>query len=256
MRDKTMEAQVQEDGWLASVIGHPVHRVSLGGGTQSIDLERHLRAIDSEGKPVMHYLRLDPSAIQLVRDLGRLGFYVVDTCVTFALDSAAVKAGEPAPGIARISDFVEPEVEEVLDLAEHGFRYSRFHLDPGLARETANRVKREWIKSYTLKRRGDALLVARAEGRVAGFLAALRSTVKGQRCAVIDLVAVASAFQGKGVGRALMQAFVQRYRSDVAQLRVGTQAANIPAMRLYERAGFLMDASEFVLHRHSVRPGN
>jgi hypothetical protein len=44
-------------------------------------------------------------------------------------------------------------------------------------------------------------------------------------------------------------AFVEHYRGRGALL-VGTQVANIPSVRLYERMGFSLSSSQYVLHLH------
>jgi len=51
-----------------------------------------------------------------------------------------------------------------LDIAESAFVYSRFHLDPLVPKELANRVKREWIANYVRRQRGERLLVAEVDG--------------------------------------------------------------------------------------------
>jgi ribosomal protein S18 acetylase RimI-like enzyme len=137
-----------------------------------------------------------------------------------------------------------------VEIAGTCFRYSRFHLDPRVPREIADRIKREWIRNYATKRRGERLLVASLEGRPAGFLAVLASESGGQRIRTIDLVGVAAWAQRRGVGRALVEAFIAASRGVCDVMQVGTQAANIPSMRLYETTGFCMSRSQYVLHGH------
>jgi ribosomal protein S18 acetylase RimI-like enzyme len=79
-----------------------------------------------------------------------------------------------------------------------------------------------------------------------GFLAALVS----ERNAVIDLVGVDKQYQRRRVGAALTQAFIDHYRPSASSLQVGTQVANVPSMRLYERLGFSISKTQYVLHLH------
>jgi len=67
---------------------------------------------------------------------------------------------------------------------------------------------------------------------------------------VIDLVAVAPDAQGRGVGTALVTAFVREASPNSDVLRVGTQIANVPSLRLYTRLGFRIAGSAFVMHLH------
>jgi len=47
-----------------------------------------------------------------------------------------------------------------------------------------------------------------------------------------------------------MSWFIQDSEKGYTTLRVGTQVANIPSTRLYEKAGFRLRASHYVLHAH------
>ena len=64
----------------------------------------------------------------------------------------------------------------------------------------------------------------------------------------IELLIAARAIQG--VGAALVSAFVQRHGPLATELRTGTQIANVPSLRLYERLGFSISSASYVLHLH------
>src|SRR5207253_8995893 len=117
-------------------------------------------------------------------------------------------------------------------------------------------IKREWISSYTQRRRGEALLVATVDDQPVGFLAVLQSGPELQRSYVIDLIGVGPRFQGHGVGTALVRAFISRYGPRALQLVVGTQAANIESLGMYQKCGFRVNRTAFVLHMHitNVQP--
>jgi len=171
------------------------------------------------------------------------GFGVVDVNVTLA------RSGEDAPPASssvRATDAAD--AARVLDIAGSCFRYSRFHLDPLVENELAHRVKREWARSYVEGRRGLELLVAEFGGEVAGFLAVLETPDSR----MIDLIGVAPNAQRAGVGAALVTSFVARHASSARELRVGTQIANAPSLRLYARHGFVPVATAYVLHRHDA----
>jgi ribosomal protein S18 acetylase RimI-like enzyme len=115
-------------------------------------------------------------------------------------------------------------------------------------------VKREWVASYFEGRRGDRLFVARVAGRIAGFLAAVMTQHDGRPAAAIDLVGVAADHQRAGVGRALVRRFAAHY-AGCEHVIVGTQAANVPSIRMYEGLGFRAVRSAYVLHRHAGPAG-
>ncbi len=190
------------------------------------------------------YAKVPTHAVAALSSLERVGFSVVDTAITLEHVSPANGTRE---GNVETALATAEHRADVLRIAETAFKYSRFHLDPRCSDIVANRIKRDWIQNYCDGKRGDTLSVALLVGRAIGFLAAI---VTPEVCA-IDLVATDSAHQGKGAGRALTMAFVDRYKSSGKRLIVGTQAANIPSIRLYESCGFRFAHAEFIAHLHN-----
>ena len=214
----------REDPWLAGVLGRPVYDVDGEPGDE----------------PGFHYAKVDVEDVARVHALSARGFYTVDVNVTLAHERSTAGGGGDV-------EVARPEHHgALLDVAGSCFRYSRFHLDPQLPDELADAVKREWVRSYVEGTRGLELLAAVDEGAPAGFLAVLERD--GAR--VIDLIGVAPSAQGRGVGKALVQAFVSRHSAPGRELLVGTQAANVPSLRLYAALGFSIRSSAYVLHRH------
>jgi GNAT superfamily N-acetyltransferase len=235
------------DRWLSSVLGYNVIKVTLPlngmpGGINNQMLKR------SEGGKCLLYTKVPVFEIDTVRDLTRLGFYVVDVNVTFECVPARTDVLH-GPDVHIC--LVTPEHEAaVLDIAQNCFRFSRFHLDPKIEPQLANAVKREWIANYIRRQRGEKLLVALVNGQPAGFLAVLLVEGKGSIVGVIDLIGVSVDYQRHGVGQALINAFLEDMAGRVSLVNVGTQAANIPSMRLYAKCGFLVSSASHVLHAH------
>jgi ribosomal protein S18 acetylase RimI-like enzyme len=145
------------------------------------------------------------------------------------------------------------DYDRVVEIAGSAFRYSRFHLDPLIRRDVANGIKRGWMQSYRDGSRGAGCLVATESAgkseRVVGFLGILELR-REHTVQVIDLIAVDGSAQGRGVGRALVERFVFAAAARAAEVEVGTQAANVPSVRLYEACGFKLASAEYVLHAH------
>lgn len=240
-----LNVELREDAWLAGLFGHPVFRVEPGAGGGP--------ASDGRG-PAFYYTKVNTDRVDLVRALGEAGFYVVDVNVTFGIETCSLAAG----AAARTSDVHEVSADErdaVLDIAGSCFRFSRFHLDPAVPIVLADRIKREWIRSYVQGRRGCGLFTTLRDSKPAGFLAVLASESGGRRVRTIDLIGVAPVFQRRGVGRELVEYFIDHYRGECDLLTVGTQAANLPSLRLYETAGFSVIGTQYVLHRRLPGPG-
>jgi ribosomal protein S18 acetylase RimI-like enzyme len=241
---------IRDDRWLANLLGHEAFRVVPGDPAGDDALTRHAGARDR----AFYYAKVDAPRIDLVERLAALGFVLVET--NLALErvpaASAPVAGARAPGVI-VVDLDERMHAAVLDIAGSAFRYSRFHADPRIPHGVAHLIKREWIGSYVRKERGEALLVALAEERPAGFLAVMTAEVEGRRTAIIDLVAVDQAQQGRGIGRALVRAFVERWGPESERLRVHTQLTNLVSLNLYRRSGFALASAQYVLHRHVAR---
>jgi RimJ/RimL family protein N-acetyltransferase len=87
-----------------------------------------------------------------------------------------------------------------------------------------------------------AVLVAEVEGRVVGRLSLARDQHPAS-AHVADLgLMVAKDWRGRGVGRALLEAAVEWARAaGVRKLELHTFPWNEPAIRLYERFGFVQE---------------
>jgi GNAT superfamily N-acetyltransferase len=249
---------IGEDRWLSEIFGHDVFKIEVEPQPPSAadksprtyhDVLRHA----SERPASTYYTKVNTDEIETVRRLGATGLYVVDVNVTFALSPDSAAARNVAKDATRyeVQEISPEQHEEVLEIAGSCFRYSRFHLDPLVSPSIANRIKRDWIQNYIRKLRGERLWVASVDGRPAGFLAVIGSEAGGTRARTIDLIGVSSAFQRRGVGRALGAFFIGHYRDQCDLLQVGTQAANIPSMRLYEDLGFSIAKTTYVMHMHT-----
>jgi GNAT superfamily N-acetyltransferase len=223
-----LAAGLVEDAWLGAALERPVYALAGDPG--------------AELPSGFVYAKAEAEDVERARRLQAAGFYLVDTNVT--LERAPGAASAPTAA-AEVAEARADQADELLRIAGSCFRYSRFHLDPGFERHEADRVKREWIRSHLDGGRGLELLAASVDGRTAGFLAVLDAG----DARVVDLVGVAPDLQGRGIGHALVAAFVGRHGDRL--LRVGTQVANAPSLRLYAAHGFVPVSARYVFHRHS-----
>lgn len=250
--------EILEDRWLSSVFGHGVFKVEVGdlveGQPQSpahfIEVI-HVHAGRQEA--ALYFSRVDTSRVGVVLQLSSAGFCVVETSVQFGMVNGPHSSLSDPTG-PLVGEILPHQHQEVLEIASSCFRYSRFHLDPWVPDKIANRIKHDWVLNYIRKKRGERLLVASLDGRPVGFLAVLTSVAEGKRVGIIDLMGVSKAFQSQGIGKALVRSFIQEYRDQCDDLLVGTQAANIPSLRLYQSMGFSIVETQYVMHMH-VRDG-
>ena len=244
--------RIEPDTWLAGIFGYPTFKVSRGADpSQRLSPSLSVRTLCESacGQAAFFYAKIPTARVDDVRMLGAAGFTVVDVNVTFEREPAELPDWQAGHG-AIIRDLLPADFGTVCDIAASCFVYSRFHLDPLIPNTLANAVKRAWIESYCHRRRGECLLVAELDGKVVGFNAILATAINEKSVRVIDLIGVDSACQGRGVGRQLVNNFVHSSAGRAAAVRVGTQAANVPSMRLYERCGFNILDTMYVMHAH------
>jgi ribosomal protein S18 acetylase RimI-like enzyme len=239
---------IHRDDWLSAIFGHPVFAVEASDSAPVTSVSAHMT---SQAR-AMYFARVDIERVSRVRELSAIGFAVVDTTLTF--ERAVGREEDAAPGGIAVRSHLPADESALLAVAGSSFRWSRFHLDPAIPRAIADAVKRQWIASYLAGRRGDRLWVATVDDVPVGFNAVLASVEDGRRLAVIDLIATAISHRSRGVARALIGHFFATYAERAEAFRVGTQAANVPSVRLYEDLGFRLFRAAHVLHLH-VRDG-
>ena len=223
---------MREDSWLAERLEMPVLTFEAGDDPAAV-----ARAA-SERAPAFAQAKVACDDVSTAGALQDAGFRVVDVNVSL---SCRTRPGAPGD----VDEAGEADRDAVLDLAERHFTVSRFHRDPAIPDATAGAIKRDWAAAYFDGQRGERLLVTRREGRPIGFLGIL-APAAGVR--VIDIVAVDGAQRGSRAGSALVEALLTSFDGRVD---VGTQIANTGALRFYERLGFLVTDTRYVLHLHA-----
>ena len=99
------------------------------------------------------------------------------------------------------------------------------------------------LKNYErlLSDAGSHFLVAAREGTPVGFINfTVRQTILHQGpSALIDELVVAEEYRGKGVGRQLVQAAIEKCRQiGCCEVEVSTEKANLKARKFYKQCGF------------------
>lgn len=233
---------VQPDAWLSGILDRPAFRVDSVDTPSSDWMFR----LSSEDLFVTAKIGADRAAESgLLQDVG---FRVIDAALTFETSALAVPSADPRVRFARADDRAA-----VGQLAGSAFVFSRFHLDPAIPAWLAHRVKAAWADNFFSGRRGDGMVVAEHAGAVAGFLQLLWHP---DDVLTIDLIAVAPSAARSGLARAMIGFAAANGVGDHRRphgFRVGTQAANVPSVRLYESLGFRLSQAQFVLHHHGRR---
>ena len=239
-----MSEFLKTDAWLTKILERDVYRLIVD--ESSIDGDRFVgceafAALNSAR--AFAYAKTAVDFMPGIRSLIRMGFTLVDTNVLF---SKSIGQPDCEPGNYEIQPAGAAHEDQVAELAHGSFEFSRFHLDPLIPTELANRVKAEWTRSYFRGQRGDQMMVATQDGMVAGFVL-LIDCDDGTR--TIDLIAVDRRHRGQGVAKGMIS-HVEAHADGFTRIRVGTQLANMPSIRLYTQLGFVMDEAHYVFHYH------
>ncbi len=142
-----------------------------------------------------------------------------------------------------LSDLAEKILESLGDFFYDGhYRHDPWP-GPEMARRLWNRVALD-----DLRGQADPALVLwdQKKDRAAG-LATVRIT---GREAVLSILAVATPYQGRGLGHLMLRLGLDRLRGRAARLRVETASYNLPALKVYQRLGLEHIAPLAALHYH------
>lgn len=239
------------DPWLTELLERTVFRATLTPHSASAESTATASGtLYPDGSPLAAlaagtfvYIKLAHAQSSDLHRLEQLGFTIAESTVTLEVHtppwsppagSAPLLLREAAPG----------DCAQVLSIAAAAFTNSRFHRDPLLAPYAA-RVKAAWAENFFRGTRGERMLIAEHGTEVVGFNQLLYPSPDR---AVIDLIAVAPAARGAGVGAALITALATPRCPRTVQ--VGTQAHNTASLRLYEKLGFGLKSAGYTLHYH------
>jgi ribosomal protein S18 acetylase RimI-like enzyme len=197
------------------------------------------------------YFEADPHDLTTVITAERNGFHLVDVRVVLEYVFADRETSvEQMPTVCELA--IQPGRESDLPCLEAiavGIGHlSRYAFDPEFRSGDGERLYREWIKNafYGL---ADVVLVARFanDGDAAVGLIACANANK---IAHIQLAGVHPRHRQKGVGTRLVQAALGWARQQGArEMRVVTQARNVPAQRLYQQMGFFTRSMTLFYHK-------
>lgn len=231
------------DEWLKSIFGYEVYRVAVDDSLASGDGKEMIEDIQ-RCNPVFIYAKTPVNALNQVLFLEDIGFRLVDTNILF---DKAVSENHVFKGNCTVR-FEEPsDKSQVVSLANESFEFSRFHLDPFVSNDLANKVKGQWAGNFFTGDRGDRMIVATINKKVVGFLQILFDKNSNL---VIDLIAVDLNVRNKGIATDMIK-YAEINCSDRERILVGTQIANAASMKLYEKCGFMIAKASYIFHYHN-----
>ncbi len=221
----------------------------------------------AEGIRCLYFLARSDSPIT-IRNAQYHGFNLVDLRLT--LERKVEQASRlPPPGSGAIRPACPHDVPAVQTIARPEHRDTRFFSDPHFPQRLAQELYATWIKLECEGRAQQVFVAApgtNSPGSGTSPESASRATLDGslaspvgyischfdagRRTGQIGLIAVSGEFQGKGLGRALVQRALDWFAAQGAQsVSVVTQGRNIPAQRLYQGCGFASASMQLWFHK-------
>lgn len=190
---------------------------------------------------------MDTGDVAASKHLQDLGFCVIDTNVQLSLTNLADFQFTSSITGYQFREAKESDRPAVEAIAGDAFSQTRFHLDPLISNHVADGLKAKWAGNYFSGERGDGMIVALKDTEVVGFLQYFVS----DRSLTIDLIAVSERHRGKGIGSAMI-ALAGNPKEPLQKMIVGTQISNTRSLRTYERLGFRICSSSYILHYHGA----
>ncbi len=236
---------VTKDNFDSDIFGFPTAKIKLD---DSVDYQLDKEIIRKESQELLHILdkeydyatiRYPASLFNITHGLEDSGFRTVDLTVQLHNPLTLLIPNFRNDITIRIAQ--EKDIPELQDLTQGIFHHSRFFNDPRIAPDMAHKIYREWVKNCVTKKVAYETLVAECEGKICGFIGMKDN-------GHVSLIGVGAGSQGKGIGKQLVYAALEKFIEwGLPEAVIETQATNIPAIRAYQSCGYKMFATYVTL---------
>lgn len=231
------------DEWLSKILKKKCHTLNFIENINLKEIEMNF------AYPVFLTARIPTNDFIHLKLLQELGFYIVDTNIQLIKKNTVTQNIEKKINSEDITITLAQDIDElaIIDIAKNSFRFSRFHNDPKIANEIANKIKSEWVAGFFRGDRGNQMIVAKNESKIIGFLQIINS----KDSFTIDLIGVHKGYQKRGIATRMINfSLNENYKAE--ETFVGTQITNSASIKLYQRLNFNIYDSKYILHYHNT----
>jgi dTDP-4-amino-4,6-dideoxy-D-galactose acyltransferase len=195
------------------------------------------------------YLLANPQP-PTIAEAERAGFGLMDVRIELAAPSAAL-VDAPGGEEQACREFRPADLASLRDLARSAHRDSRFFADGRIPPARAAELFVRWLERDCVPSSSRWAGVVDVGGAATGYVTA---TIDSDQVGRIGLLAVGEGARGRGLAQSLLRGAGRWFRDRrVAEVRVVTQGRNVPAQRVYQRAGFRTAALQLWYHRWFTR---
>lgn len=174
---------------------------------------------------------------QIFNSLTDAGYYFINTLLTFFLkDKQDINFKKPSKKFS-IREARKEDADEVAELAEKSFHYSRFHMDPFLDNKKADLLLKTSARNSILRNFVDVMFVAEVNDKIVGYYSAKKQFIKSfNRTFGISVIsAVDSNYHGMGIFTQLDNFILNWYAQNCDFTEVGTYLGNYPVHKTWIR---------------------
>ena len=227
-----------EDTWLSEILKVKAYEI-----TTSIEKKEDFILPKSS----FFQLKIMTSDTEKFFVMQSLGFRVIDCNIYLT------KKNIPVQILKKVNDdevrWADKDDEDsVRCVARQSFQQNRFHRDFKIPNDIADSIKEKWAGNYFSGSRGDHMVVAEKNSKIVAFLL----LVSNQKASLsIDLIAVLPEYQGMGIATKMIAFSLNNFNSSITEISVGTSIGNQSAISLYQKLGFKMVSSKYILHLHT-----
>ena len=180
------------------------------------------------------------------------GFELMDVGVTFAQRVAPGTREAASHSDLQVALSTDRDIEAIArDMVLEPWA-SRYEADPEYAPERVRELRSRWLSNLH-RGRAQAFFVGTMDGQPAGYVTCHIDGRTG--IGDIELVGTMPAFRGRRVASRVMEHALWWFGTRTNLVTVRTQATNIGAATLYERAGFTLSSSDLTF-RAAIRPSH
>lgn len=236
--------------WDSEFFGFRIAQATENRLTSS-NVEQILEWCGTKGIDCLYFLADadDPATVRLAEDHH---FLLVDLRVTLERTLDRVPRAELAGGDFVVRQATPEDIPALGAIARESHLDSRFFYDPGFPRYRCEALYETWI-GKSCQDYADLVLVADIQGASAGYVSCHKGIQGNGR---IGLMAVRREFQGRGMGRALIQEALAWFAArSIMHVSVVTQGRNASAQRFYQDSGFRTQSTRLWYHRWFTRKG-
>lgn len=184
--------------------------------------------------------RVSSNNFETIHALEKAGFLLVDGLISL---DAEVSKSYLVDSKIRPAD--ESDLGGLRSITEGMFVVSRIYNDPLITKDKADNFYIKWIENSVMKKVADEVLVW-SEDKILGYVTLQK---KGQ----IPLIGVDREVRGKGIGGKLIEAAFNTFSNwGVKTVKIETQMANVPALRVDIDSGFKI-VNSYLTFRWSLK---